>query len=196
MILLARTLARIVGFLLLVALALVGLAAVVFAIQGGEATLSYPQLAEWVGLPELRDEVGALYDRLESGGPVEIVALLAGLAAMLLGLLLAAGAVLPRRDREAMLEETDEGSVAARPKPLAQAAEALAGRADGVTSAKARVRPGRRLRVRADLRRPAASRDPGAARRAVQERVAPLVDAFDLRSKVSTRAGGRGSRVR
>jgi hypothetical protein len=88
MMLLARTFARIAGFLLLVLLALVGLAAAVFAIQGGEATLSYPRLAEWLWLPELRDEVGALYARLEAEGPVAIVSLLAGLAAMLLGVLL------------------------------------------------------------------------------------------------------------
>jgi hypothetical protein len=197
MILLARTLARLVGVLLLVALSLAGLAAVVFAIQGGEATLSYPQLAEWLRLPELRDEVGAFYGQLEADGPVAILSLLAGLAAMLLGLILIAGALVPRRDHDATLEQTDEGSVTARRRPLGKAAETLASRGEGVTDVKARVRPswrgGGRLRVRADLARSAS--DQRAAREGIQGRVAPLSDAFDLRPKISTRAGGRGSRV-
>jgi hypothetical protein len=198
-ILIARTLARLVGFLLLVALSLLGLAAAVFAIQGGDATLSYPQLAEWLGLPELRDEVGTLYERLEADGPVAIVSLLAGLAAVLVGLTLVVGALAPRREREATLEQSDEGRISARRRPLARAAEVLARRAGGVGDVKARVLPswrgGGRLRVRADLTRKAAE-DPGAVRREVEQSITPLTGPFELRCKISTRAGEGRSRVR
>lgn len=197
MTLLARTLSRIVGFLLMVLLSLAGLAAMVFAIQGGEATLSYPQLAEWLRLPELEDEVGTLLARLTADGPVAIVTLLAGLAAMALGALLIAGALVPRRERLATLEEAGEGRLAARRSTLEDAAEALARRTEGVTSTRARVVPGRvgdgRLRVRADLTRSAAGN--AAAREALEQRLDPLARAFHLRPKVSTRAGEGRSRV-
>lgn len=200
MTLLARTLARLVGFLLLVLLALAGLAAMVFAIQGEEATLSYPQLAQWLALPELREEVGTLYARLEADGPVAIVTLLAGIGAMLLGLLLIAGALLPRRERVATLERSGEGTIAARRRPLARTAEALAGTVQGVARASARVKPGRlgggRLRVRADLTRPSAASGSRASREAIERRLAPLADAFHLRPRVSTRTGEGRTRVR
>lgn len=197
----ARTLARIAGFVLLVLLALAGLAAMVFAIQGDDATLSYPQLADWLALQELREEAGDLYARLEEDGPVAIVTLLAGLAAVLLGLVLIAGALLPRRERRVTLEQAGEGTIAARRGPLARTAEALAGTLQGVARARARVVPGRlrggRLKLRADLTRPtAASHGARASREAIERRLAPLTEAFHLRPKVSTRTGEGRARVR
>ena len=95
-----RALARVVSFLLLAALALVGLAAAVSCIGSGDGTLSLPWLADQARLPELRDEVGGWLDRLEADGPVAWRSALGGLAAMLLGLLLLAGAARLRRGRQ------------------------------------------------------------------------------------------------
>jgi len=55
MVLLLRALARLVGFVLLLALAVAGLAAAIFSISGGDGTLSLPGLVELARLDDLSD---------------------------------------------------------------------------------------------------------------------------------------------
>lgn len=196
MILLLRGLVILLAFVLLVALALLGLAVAVFCVQGGSEGLSLATLADLLWLPELRDEVGGWLRALEADGPVALLSLLGGVVAMLVGLALLAGVLVPRRERLVTLEATPTGTLAARRRPLAAAAGMLAEQARGVTAARVRARPrrtsGGTLRVRAQRTRPT---DPRAARRAVEDRLRPLTEPFKLRSRVQVRFGGRGPRV-
>jgi len=94
-ILLLRALARLVTFLLLLALAIVGLAV---------AVLGLSWLAELVGLPTLEKEAGRLLGAVEADGSVAVVSALSGLGAMVLGVLLLIGALTPRRERLVVLD--------------------------------------------------------------------------------------------
>ena len=195
MILLARLLVRVLSFLLLAALAIAGLAAAVFCIQGGTNTLSLDTLAELVQLPDVEGAVGPWLDQLEAPGTMPIAALCA-LGAILLGLLLLAGVLVPRRERLLTLHSGDDGTIGARRRGFAQVATALVEQARGVTGVRVKARPGRRgggrLRVTAEHTR---NVERGQVERAVQERVGPLAEPFGLKTQVRPRLGGRGSRV-
>lgn len=196
MILLARGLVRVLAFVLLVVLAVVGLAIAVFSIQGGTATLSLPHLATILHLAALRDKVGTFLDSLAASGPVAIVALLCGLGAVLLGLLLLAGLLAPRRERLVTLRDDADGSIAARRRVLARLGQSLTEGVRGVTGAKVRARPARRrggtLAVRATRSRTASADE---VRGRVEESLGPLTDPWDLKAKVGVRLGEGAARV-
>ncbi len=185
----ARALVRLVALLLLVAVALLGLAAVAAAVDPAGVT-------GLIGLPPLRDRVGGWFDDLATGGPVARFSALAGAGAVLLGLVLLAGLLVPRRERLVRLAGTEHGTLDARRRPLAQMAGHLAEQVRGVTGArttvKARRRGAARLRVRADRPRnvPAA-----ATKQAVTAQLEPLTGPFKLKANVQTRLGDRGRRV-
>jgi len=181
--------------ILLVALSIVGLAVAVFSIQGGESTLSLPHLAELVGLPQLRESVGSFLHALEADGPLAWRAALAGLAAMLLGGILLVAALIPRRERLIELESAESGTIAARRRSLARAAEALAAQVRGVTSAKARVSSrgrGGSIRVAATRSRPTTAE---AVETAIHKRVDDLAEPFGLAVRTSAKIGEKGARV-
>jgi len=193
---LLRALLRLVTFVLLVVLAVAGLAAAVFSIQGGTGGLSLPKLAEYAQLPAVRDRTGDLLSAVEASGGVARYSLLAGALAVLLGLLLLVAALVPRRERLVELERGDAGTLNARRRPLAQAARALVEPARGVTEAKVRARARRRgggtLRVRALRTRPAQD---AAIRASIAERLQPLTQPFKLKTTVRVREADRGARV-
>lgn len=195
---LLRVLARLVVLVLLVALSLVGLAVAVFSIQGGDRPLSLPGLAEQVLLPEAEDEVGDYLGRLEAPGPLAKRSALAGAGAVLAGALLLLGVLAPRRERLVVFGKGERGRLAARRRPLAGAAEALAGQVRGVTEAKARVRPPGRVRggqLRVRVSHPRNQQD-----REVEQRVhgalAPLVASAAVKPRVEARTGKHGARAR
>ena len=196
MILLLHALVRVLAFVLLLALAVVGLAAAVFSIQGGTETLSYSELASMAGLPEARDAISGWCDQIAADGSIAVVAVLCGVGAILLGLLLIVGVLVPRRERLITLEQREDGTLAARRRPLALVARTLAEQARGVTEAKVRARPRRRaggtLTVRAARTR---QTDEATARSGVEAQLEPLVGPFDLRTRVASRVGEAGSRV-
>jgi len=195
-VILLRLLVRVLAFLLLLALALTGAAAAVFSIQGDQEPVSHHRLAALLKLPEARDAIAGWFAQIGADGPVAVIALACGLGAILLGLLLALGVLVPRRERLVALERRDGGTLAARRRPLANAARSLAEGARGVTEVKVRARPRRRaggtLRVRAQRSRHA---DAAGARQALEEQLRPLTEPFGLRARVSSRIGGRGARV-
>jgi Family of unknown function (DUF6286) len=194
MILLARALVRLVSFVLLVVLALAGLTLAVFCIGTGTTGLSLGGLANALDLASLRDTVGSWLDQLEAEGSVAAIAALCGLAAMLLGLILLLGVLVPRRERLVTLWISDRGVLAARRRPLSRAATALVEQVRGVTEARVRVRPrrraGGRLIVRASRTRAA---DPGELERAVHEQLRALTDSFALEPRIAVPR--RGARV-
>ena len=132
MIALARVLVRLVAFLLLVLLAVAGLAVAVFSIDTGTTGPSLGRLAELLHLASLRDTVGAWLDQLEASGSVAVVGGLCGLGAVLVGLVLLAGLLVPRRERLITMPSAVSGDLAARRRPLAQVAQTLAEQARGV----------------------------------------------------------------
>lgn len=197
MVLLLRALARLVGFLLLVALAVAGLAAAVFSLQGGDGSLSLPGLVRLVSLDDLSATVGTFLAGLEGGGTHTIAALSgAGAVALAIGLLV--GTLVARRERLVVVRRDSAGVVAARRRAVAETASALAEQPRDVLRARAKVRPhrrseGARLLLTAYHAR-TASRD--AVKRAARSRLEPIEAPFSLRAKVRGRLPRRGGRVR
>ena len=194
MILLARLLARVVGFVVLVALAAAGIVLAVFCIGTGTHGPSLGGLARLLSLASVRDTVGDWLDRMAASGSVAVIAGLCGLGAIALGLLLIAGVLVPRRERLVQLAGDDRGTLAARRRPLAQVATALVEQVRGVTEARVRVRPRRRaggiLSVRASRSRRA---DEAEVRGAVSEQLEALTQPFKLKARVAV--ARRGPRV-
>ncbi|MGI8749750.1 MAG: hypothetical protein ACR2J6_04245 [Thermoleophilaceae bacterium] len=191
-----RALVRVLGLLLVVALALIGAAVAIFSIQGGDTGLSMPVLADLVGLPRLGASLDGLRAELEASGPIAVLSALGGLAAILLGVLLVCGAITPRRPRSFTLDDGGEGKISARRRPLSQLATALALRAGGVTSAKVRARPGRRrggvLKITAERTRRSSDSE---VRSGLQDAVAPLAGALGAKTRAKTSIAERGARV-
>lgn len=185
-----KALVRLVTFLLLVILAVAGLAAAVLSIAPSV-------VAEAIGLAVLRDSVGGLLRVAEAPGPVPLVTALSALGAIVLGLLLLIGALAPRRERLVLLEEGVEGTLAARKRPLAQIAGALTEQTRGVTAAKTKLRPSRRGtggRIAVEAAHPRTA-DPGEVKERATEALSSLTGAFKLKARVRPKLGERGSRV-
>jgi hypothetical protein len=193
MIVFARLLVRLVGFLALVALAAAGIVLAVFCIGTGTSGPSLAHLAALVHLPEFRDTAGHWLGQLEAPGSTASIAGLCGLGAIAIGVVLLIGIFASRRERLVTLAQGERGTVAARRRPLAQAAGVLVDQARGVTDARVRVRPrrrgvGGRMRVRASRTRPS---EPDQVRDAVREQLSGLTDAFKLRTRVDVPEHGR-----
>ncbi len=193
---LLRALVGLLSFVLLLVLALLGAAVALFSIEGGDTGLSIPALARILQLPDLRETLDGFLGGLERPGSVAAVTLLSAVGAVLLGVLLLFGTLVPRRERVVTLESTERGTLAARRRPLAQLAASLAERAEGVTDVRVRVRPrrtsGGRLKVRANRTRPAQSEP---VEQSVAQALEPLTGPFKLRARISSRVGGDGSRA-
>ncbi|MBV9048767.1 MAG: hypothetical protein JOY58_10895 [Solirubrobacterales bacterium] len=185
MIVLARLLVRVVSFLALLALAVAGIVLAVFCIGTGTRGPSLGGLARLLHLAAFRETVGHWLGQLEGSGSVAVIAGLCGLGAILLGLLLLAGVLVPRRERLVTLARGERGVLAARRRALAQVATALVEQVRGVSQARVRVRPlrtaGGRLRVRASRTRPS---DPRQVQAAVREQLRSLTEPFKLRARV------------
>jgi hypothetical protein len=187
-----RAVTRLVTILLLAALALAGLVVAVCSI-GSEGTLSLPWLADQLQLPDLREEVRDFLDTVEAPGPIALGAGAAGLAAMIVGLALLAGALWPRRQRLAILERDDTGTLGATRRALGRAAASLVDGVHGLSARRVKLRPrrrgvGARLEVRAT--RPETLPTDEARRRA-DRALHPLAESFSLRPRIRTRSGSR-----
>lgn len=196
--LVARGLARVIALALSTALAVVGLAVALFSIQGGSSTVSLPSLVGYVRLDDLHAAIGVFLADLEGEGPIAKVAALAGTGAVLVGLLLVFGVLGRRRERRIMIRNDDEGTVAARPRAISQAAVAIteqlrdALRATARTSARRRGNGGRlRLTVYH-----AQAADRAGVTAASRDRVQALTEAFALRLRARGRLPRRGARLR
>jgi len=186
---LASRIVLVLGFVLLALLALVGLAAAVFEINGGRGTVSLSHLATLIQLPELRHTVGEYLHHLGVSGPVASVSVAAGVGAVVVGVLLLAGVFVPRRERLIALGETERGPMLARRRALARVAAALAEQPRGVTQARGRARPrrggrGGTVRVRATRE---AARERSQTEGEIQARLASLSGPFELVVRVDAR---------
>jgi hypothetical protein len=191
----ARGLARLLAALLAGALAVGGLAVALFSIQGGSATLSLPALAGRLHLGDLQVAVGMWLADLQADGPVARVAALAGAAAVALGVLLLFGVLARRRERLLVMRSDDDGTIAARPRAVGQAAVALGEQSRDVLRAKDRTSARRRGvggRLRLTIYH-APSTDGAGTAAAGRVRIQGLADAFSLRADVRGRAPRRGT---
>ena len=194
MILIARALVRLFSILLLLILAIAGIVLAAFCIGTGTTGPSPGGLANLLGLSEMHEAVGDWLAQVESPGPVALIAAACGIGAMLLGMLLLLGILVPRRERLVSLSSTDQGELAARRRPLAQAATALVEQVRGVTEARVKVKPrrrgGGRMKVRASrVRRVDAQQVEGA----VTEQLGGLTGPFKLKARIDVPR--RGARV-
>ena len=194
----ARGLARLIALALSATLAVAGLAAAIFSIQGDSSTVSLPGLASHVRLDDLHASIGMFLENLQADGPIAKVAALAGAGAVLIGLLLAFGVLARRRDRRVLIRSDDAGTIAARPGAVSQAAVTVAERSRDVLHAKAktRARPrgvGGRLCLAVYH---AQSTQRAGVTAASRDRVQALTDAFSLRLRMRGRLPRRGARPR
>ena len=189
---------RLVGVLWMLVLALFGLAVAMYCVDAlvGLGSVRPDRLLH---LPSVRDHVGRFLDQLAAPGSTAGLALLCGLGAMLLGVLLLIGVLGRRKQRLVILEQDGQtGAIAARRRPLGDMARALAEPAHGATSVKrpklALSRRGTRgtLKVNATRTR---TTDPRELQTAVEKAVEPITEPFGLKPRVRVRLGESGNRV-
>ncbi len=195
---LLRALTRLVGAMLMLAVALVGLGVALYCFDGF-IRLGSARPDRLLHLPSVRRHVGHFLAALTAPGPTAAVALLCGLGAILIGLLLLAGTLRSRRERLVILDgDANAGTLAAKPGTLTEMSRALAAFTEGTTSVKRpRLRTSRRgtrgrLRVTATRAR---TSDPQQLERAVRNRLEPISEPFGLRTRVRVRLGREGQRV-
>ncbi len=192
-----RFLAALLAAVLLAAIAVGGIVVAIFCLRGDSATLSLDHLAHLLALDDLRDTVGGWLATLEADGPVAALAALCGAGAVLLGIGLIVGALVPRRERLLIISREERGTVAARRRAAAGALASLAERPRDVLKARARIKPNRsRAGGRARLKLVSATHadeHPEAQRaRADLER---LADSMSLRLASRTSEPRRGGRA-
>ncbi|MDO9407982.1 DUF6286 domain-containing protein [Patulibacter sp.] len=182
---LSRGLNRLLALIVLPLLGLVALAFAVAAIAGESSARS---LADSTRLTDAWAEVGTFLQETAPRG--ETVVVLAGVGAILVGLIVLIAALAPTRDRELHLKDGDP-DLGIRRRALRGALQSRTGRVRGVTGVSVRLKPRRRkvggtVRVRA-------TRTPRGDAKAIDatytERMAPISDAFGLRTKVQSSVG-------
>lgn len=194
---LLRAVARLLAPILLAVLAVAGLAIAIFCIEGGSSGLSLPALAKALHLSGLRKDTGSLLDNVEGPGSVDLLPLLAGLAAMLLGLALLLGTFASRRERLAIAETGKEGTLAARRRPLRLLAGWLLESARGVTKTQVKLKTARRGRsgkLQVVAFRPRSSQS-AQVEEEVSGALAELASSFSLKERIEVRQGEKGARV-
>lgn len=195
---LLRTVARVVGAVWMVVLALFGLGVALYCFDAlvSEGSVRPDRLLD---LPGVRRHVGRFLDRLAAPGSTAGLALLCGLAAMLLGVLLLVGVLGRRRERLVILDHDDQsGVVAARRRPLGEMVRALAEPTRGATSVKrpkfSLSRRGTHGKLKLNATRTRKT-DPRELQAALETAVEPITDPFGLRPRVRVRLGESGNRV-
>ena len=188
--LLLKALSRLVETLLMAVIALIGIGVGLYCLDG-LISLGSARPDRLLHLPRLRAHVGHFLQQIATPGPDAALALVAGLVAVVVGLLLLAGLLGSRRERLLMIESDDErGTLSARPRTISQMVRDETERAAGVTGVKRpRVklaRSGRRgsLKVLA-ARGP--DPDAGTVDAAVHERIDPLGERLHLSPNIRVR---------
>lgn len=131
----AETVTRVVAFIALVALALLGLTAAVFSIQAPGQPLSLGELAVHLELPALYQVVDDWTGRLEESGGLAGWSALGCSIAMLAGTALIGAALFPRRARFVVVTDDEEGTLRYERQAVADLLAAEARRVSGVVDA-------------------------------------------------------------
>ena len=192
-----RALSRVIGMLLMLALALACLGVALYCL---DALISLGSIRpdRLLHLPSVRHHLGHFLTQIAAPGTTADLALAGGVVAVLIGLMLLAGVLRSSRERLVGLASGRDGSLAARPRTIRAMAQALAEQAPGATSIQ---RPQLKLSRRGTRGRlkVTAARTPTSDRREVQAAVTRQLEAlsgpFHLRARVRVRDGERGERV-
>jgi hypothetical protein len=193
---------RLVGTILMLAVALMALGIALYCLDG-LITLGSARPDRLLHLSSVRRDVGHFLDQIAMGGSTARWALAGGVGAMALGGLLIAGLLRSPKQRLAVLsaddaDDTANGTLAARPRALRDMSRALAEQAPAATSID---RPKLRLARRANRGRltmtvsRTRTSDPADVERNVTERLEPISGPFRLTPRVRVRLGERRERV-
>lgn len=196
--LLLRALTRLVGMLWMLALALLGLGIALYCLDGF-ISLGSARPDRLLSLPTVRRHVGRFLDQIATPGVTAGLAMLCGIGAILIGILLVAGVLRSRKERLVVLErDTSSGTLAARPGALRAMIGALAEQAPGATAVKRPKlklsRRGQRGRLKVSASRTRTS-DRREVELAIKDHLAPLSDPFHLKAHVRVHFNERGDRV-
>jgi hypothetical protein len=200
--LLCKALVRLVGTVLMLALALLALGIALYCLDG-LITLGSARPDRLLHLSSARRHVGHFLDQIAAGGSAARWALAGGVGAIALGGLLIAGLLRSPKQRLAVLsaddaDDTANGTLAARPRALRDMSRALAEQAPAATSIE---RPKLRLARRANRGRltmtvsRTRTSDPDDVERNVTEHLKPISGPFRLTPRVRVRLGEPGERV-
>ncbi len=196
---LPRAFARIIGAVLLIVLALAGLALAAFCFDG-VIRLGSARPDRLLKLPTVRRHVGHFLAQLAAPGHTAGLALICGVGAVIIGVVLLIGVLRGSPERLVVLERDadDGGMLAARSSTLRVMARALAEQASGATSVgRPKVRLSRRgtrgrLKVSAAQARTSERQE---VQQAVQHQLEPISRPFNLKPRVRIHVGERGERV-
>jgi hypothetical protein len=193
---LLRFLARLLAVVLLAVIAVGGIVVAVFCLRGDEATLSLSHLCHLLSLDDFAATLGGWLETLEADGPVAALAALCGAGAVLIGLGLIVGALVPRRERLLIISREERGTIAARRRAVGSALGSLAERPRDVLRARARVKPSRggsggQARLRLVTATHADERPDAEAARADLDRFADSMSLRLARRVSHPRRGGR-----
>ncbi len=193
-----RAVVRVVEMLWMLALALLGLGLAMYCFDGF-ISLGSARPDRLLALPSVRRRIGHFLDQITASGPTAGLALLCGLGAVLLGLLLLLGTLRSRRERLVVLDRSAaDGTLAARPRTLGEMSRALAALAPGATTVKRPKlklsRRGTRGRLQVTASRTQTS-DRHVVQQAVKDQLEPISGPFGLRARVRVRLGREGERV-
>jgi hypothetical protein len=195
---LLRALAKMVGVVWMLVLALFGLGLAMYCVDA-LVGLGSARPDRLLDLPGVRDHVGRFLDQVAAPGPTAGLALLCGLGAMLIGILLLVGIVGRRKQRLVILDQHDRtGALAARRRPLGEMARALAEPAQGATRVKRPKLSVSRRGTRGTLKIAATrtrTTDPRELTTAIEQAVEPITGPFGLTTRVRVRLGESGERV-
>lgn len=195
---LLRAMARLIGSLLMVVLALLGLAVAAYCFDGFIG-LGSARPDRLLGLPAARRDVGHFLTQLATPGNTAGLALVCGIGTILLGLLLLRALLRSSKERLVVLDtDADGATLAARPRTLQAMARVLVERAPGITNVKrprltlSRRGTRGRLKVTASRNR-TSERDE--VQRAVTSQLEPITGPFNLTPRVRVHVGQPGERV-
>jgi hypothetical protein len=190
-----RPFARLVGAVWMIVIALFGLAVALYCLDG-LIKLGSARPDRLVHSQRVSRHVGRFLEQIAAAGSTAWLAVLCGLGAMAIGLILLFGTLRSSRQRLAVLDaDSSTGTVAARPRVLGEMTRELAEQTEGATRVKrprlSLSRNGRRgLKVRSTRTR---ASDPHVVKQALTEAVKPVSEPFSLKPRVSVRlSDGRG----
>jgi hypothetical protein len=193
---LARALSRLVGAMWMLVLALLGLGVALYCLDA-VINLGSIRPDRLLDLASVRRHLGRFLAQIAAPGSTAGLALLGGLGAMAIGVLLLVGTLRSSRQRLAVLDaDSGAGTVAARPRVLAEMSRHLAEQTEGAARVKrprlSLSRGGRRGRLAVRITRTRTS-DPRAVRQALTDAVAPVSEPFALKPRVHVKlSDGRG----
>ena len=188
--LLLKAISRLMEMLLMAAIALFGIGVGLYCLSG-LISLGSARPDRLLHLPRVRHHVGHFLAQLAAPGPVAVLALICGIGAVVVGLLLLIGLLGSRRERLLTVErDAERGDLLARPRAVSGMVRDVTLRTPGVTAVR---RP--RLRLSRDGNRGRlkvlASRGPDSdgatVDDAMHERVDPIVEGLHLKGNLRVR---------